>query len=108
MLLGGDMWMGYWGKHMKAESFRMIKEYQRVSTVVLCTMTEIKLMIFIGKGNISSCYGFNCLWMYINITFFVISHDCLGVLIRSIIFLEPFKLAVRTDFGETSIGCKLV
>lgn len=25
------MWMGSWGKHMKAESFKSVREYQKVS-----------------------------------------------------------------------------
>ena len=29
-LIGGEMWTGYWGKHMKAESFRIVKDYQKV------------------------------------------------------------------------------
>ena len=25
------MWMGYWGKHMRLESFKLVKEYQKVT-----------------------------------------------------------------------------
>ena len=35
--------MGYWGKHMKAESFRSIKEFQKVlfnkTSYISCTKT---------------------------------------------------------------------
>jgi len=26
-------WLGYWGKHMKAQGFKAIREYQKVNTV---------------------------------------------------------------------------
>ncbi len=32
------MWMGYWGKHMKAESFKLVKEYQKVRTFIVHIM----------------------------------------------------------------------
>ena len=30
--IGGSAWLGYWGRHMKASSFRNIKEHQKVSS----------------------------------------------------------------------------
>ena len=29
--LEGTQWLGYWGKHMKSEGFKSVKEYQKVN-----------------------------------------------------------------------------
>ncbi len=35
LMKGGSAWLGYWGKHMKASSFRNIKEHQKANRRLL-------------------------------------------------------------------------
>lgn len=41
------MWMGSWGKHMRAESFRVVKEYQKVcSAQVSNSRTDCAMLCY--------------------------------------------------------------